>query len=170
VLYLSSRQTIAAYPTGGSSYTVARENLGIRFGLVAAAALFLDYVLNAAVAISAGVAALRFAMRMSPNVVAMHVSLEEEETAGRRRQWTEFVETPARRSSLRRLAWRSCLPRTGTWWDPYSKRSCHCEEAAAPSSSTSTGTSPRKWMRKTGPSIPLWRRERRELVILGVAL
>ncbi|HEU4751590.1 MAG TPA: amino acid permease, partial [Armatimonadota bacterium] len=57
-LYFSYRQTIAAYPTGGGSYTVARENLGVRFGLLAAAALLLDYVLNVAVAISAGVAAL----------------------------------------------------------------------------------------------------------------
>lgn len=58
ILYLSYRQTIAAYPTGGGSYTVAKENLGVRFGLLAAAALMLDYTLNVAVAISAGVAAL----------------------------------------------------------------------------------------------------------------
>ena len=58
VLYFSYRQTISAYPGGGGSYTVARENLGERFGLLAAAALLLDYILNAAVAISAGVAAL----------------------------------------------------------------------------------------------------------------
>src|SRR4051794_12671446 len=58
ILYLSYRQTIAAYPTGGGSYTVARENLGTWSGLLAAAALLIDYVLNVAVAISAGVAAL----------------------------------------------------------------------------------------------------------------
>jgi amino acid transporter len=58
ILYFSYRQTISAYPTGGGSYTVAKENLGVRFGLLAAAALLLDYVLNVAVAISAGVAAL----------------------------------------------------------------------------------------------------------------
>src|SRR5215208_1167681 len=58
ILYVSYRQTIAAYPTGGGSYTVAKENLGTTFGLLAAAALLLDYVLNVAVAISAGVAAL----------------------------------------------------------------------------------------------------------------
>ena len=58
VLYFSYRQTIAAYPNGGGSYTVARENLGVRFGLLAAAALMLDYVLNVAVGISAGVGAL----------------------------------------------------------------------------------------------------------------
>jgi amino acid transporter len=58
VLYFSYRQTIAAYPNGGGSYTVAKENLGARFGLLAAAALLLDYVLNVAVGVSAGVAAL----------------------------------------------------------------------------------------------------------------
>ena len=58
LLYLSYRQTISAYPGGGGSYTVAKENLGIHAGLWAAAALMMDYVLNVAVAISAGVAAL----------------------------------------------------------------------------------------------------------------
>jgi amino acid transporter len=54
----SYRQTIGAYPDGGGSYTVAKENLGAGTALVAAAALALDYVLNVAVAISAGVGAL----------------------------------------------------------------------------------------------------------------
>ncbi len=58
IVYFSYRQTIAAYPSGGGSYTVARENLGQRPGLVAAAALMTDYVLNVAVGISAGVGAL----------------------------------------------------------------------------------------------------------------
>ena len=58
ILYFSYRQTIAAYPNGGGSYTVARENLGARAGLLAAAALMLDYVLNVAVGVSAGVGAL----------------------------------------------------------------------------------------------------------------
>jgi amino acid transporter len=58
ILYLSYRQTIAAYPNGGGSYVVARENLGTRAGLCAAAALILDYILNVAVGISAGVGAL----------------------------------------------------------------------------------------------------------------
>src|SRR5580704_14943337 len=62
VLYLSYRQTIAAYPTGSGSYTVARENLGIGMGLLAASALLVDYVLNVAVGISAGVEALVSAM------------------------------------------------------------------------------------------------------------
>ena len=58
VVFLSYRQTIAAYPGGGGSYTVAKENLGPLAGLFAAAALAVDYILNAAVAISAGVGAL----------------------------------------------------------------------------------------------------------------
>ena len=58
VVYFSYRQTIGAYPHGGGSYTVARENLGTTVGLLAAAALMLDYVLVVAVGISAGVGAL----------------------------------------------------------------------------------------------------------------
>lgn len=55
---LSYRQTIFAYPNGGGSYTVARENLGPMAGLVAAAALLTDYILTVAVSISGGVAAM----------------------------------------------------------------------------------------------------------------
>jgi amino acid transporter len=58
IVYFSYRQTIAAYPGGGGSYTVAKENLGERAGLLAAAALMIDYLLNVAVGISAGVGAL----------------------------------------------------------------------------------------------------------------
>ena len=58
ILYVSYRQTIAAYPNGGGAYVVSKENLGARFGLVAGAALLLDYMLNVAVGISAGVAAV----------------------------------------------------------------------------------------------------------------
>jgi amino acid transporter len=58
ILYFSYRQTIEAYPNGGGSFTVASENLGDRAGLFAAAALMIDYILTAAVGISAGVTAL----------------------------------------------------------------------------------------------------------------
>src|SRR5208282_4238512 len=51
VVYFSYRQTIGAYPLGGGSYTVASENLGTMAGLLAAAALMLDYVLVVAVGI-----------------------------------------------------------------------------------------------------------------------
>lgn len=57
ILFVSYRQTMAAYPNGGGSYTVASENLGRGPGLLAAAALLLDYVLVVAVGISAGAAA-----------------------------------------------------------------------------------------------------------------
>jgi amino acid transporter len=58
IVYFSYRQTIEAYPQGGGSYTVASENLGDSAGLLAAAALMIDYILTAAVGISAGVGAL----------------------------------------------------------------------------------------------------------------
>jgi len=58
IVYFSYRQTIGAYPNGGGSYTVAKENLGQGWALLAGAALALDYVLNVAVGISAGVGAL----------------------------------------------------------------------------------------------------------------
>jgi len=72
VVYFSYRQTIAAYPKGGGSYTVAKENLGVTAGLLAAAALMLDYVLVVAVGISAGVGALVSAIpELLPHTVAL---------------------------------------------------------------------------------------------------
>src|SRR6202142_433603 len=58
IVFFSYRQTIEAYPQGGGSYTVASENLGTWAGLLAAASLMVDYILTAAVGISAGVGAL----------------------------------------------------------------------------------------------------------------
>lgn len=58
IVALSYFQTVHAYPSGGGSYVVARENLGTVPGLVAAGALLIDYVLTAAVSLTAGVAAL----------------------------------------------------------------------------------------------------------------
>src|SRR5437016_4560265 len=55
---ISYRQTIFAYPSGGGAYIVAKDNLGTTPGLVAAAALLVDYVLTVSVSISAGVAAI----------------------------------------------------------------------------------------------------------------
>src|SRR5690242_21785389 len=55
---LSYRQTVFAYPNGGGSYTVARENLGVMPGLTAASALLTDYILTVAVSIAGGVAAI----------------------------------------------------------------------------------------------------------------
>jgi amino acid transporter len=58
ILFASYWQTIRAYPNNGGAYVVSKENLGTQFSLLAAAALMVDYVLNVAVGISAGVGAL----------------------------------------------------------------------------------------------------------------
>jgi amino acid transporter len=58
VVAISYYQTIQGYPTGGGSYIVARANLGTKLGLIAAAALLIDYLLTAAVSLTAGVAAI----------------------------------------------------------------------------------------------------------------
>jgi amino acid transporter len=72
---VSYRQTIFAYPAGGGSYTVAKENLGTGPGLVAAAALLTDYVLTVSVSISGGVAAITSAYpQLAPHTVALGVS------------------------------------------------------------------------------------------------
>ena len=72
IVYFSYRQTIAAYPNGGGSYTVARENLGSGAGLLAGAALMIDYLLNVAVGISAGIGALVSAMpSLLPHTLAL---------------------------------------------------------------------------------------------------
>jgi amino acid transporter len=62
LLVASYRQTVRAYPEGGGSYIVARENLGTIFGLISAGALLIDYVLTVAVSAAAGVAAITSAM------------------------------------------------------------------------------------------------------------
>jgi amino acid transporter len=62
ILFFSYWQTIAAYPNNGGSYIVAKDNLGTNPGLLAAAALMVDYLLNVAVGISAGVGALTSAI------------------------------------------------------------------------------------------------------------
>jgi amino acid transporter len=72
IVYFSYCQTIEAYPQGGGSYTVASENLGPHVGLLAAAALMIDYVLTAAVGISAGVGALVSALpRLQPHTLSL---------------------------------------------------------------------------------------------------
>lgn len=72
LVFFSYRQTIAAYPGGGGSYTVARENLGRGFGLLAGAALMIDYILVVAVGIAAGVGALISAMpSLQPHTVGI---------------------------------------------------------------------------------------------------
>ncbi len=72
IVYFSYRQTISAYPNGGGSYTVAKENLDSRAALVAGAALAVDYILNVAVGISAGIGALASAFpSLLPHMLAL---------------------------------------------------------------------------------------------------
>jgi amino acid transporter len=72
LVFLSYLQTISAYPNGGGSYTVAKENLGPAWGVLAATALCTDYVLNVAVAIAAGVGAIVSAVpALLPHTVAL---------------------------------------------------------------------------------------------------
>ncbi len=62
IVAISYYQTIHGYPSGGGSYTVARDNLGTNVGLVAASALLIDYLLTAAVSLTAGVEAIASAI------------------------------------------------------------------------------------------------------------
>lgn len=62
IVTTSYRQTIHAYPSGGGAYIVAKENLGVYPGLIAAAALLIDYVLTVSVSVAAGVAAITSAV------------------------------------------------------------------------------------------------------------
>lgn len=76
IVATSYRQTIPAYPNGGGSYIVAKENLGTLPGLVAAAALMIDYVLNVAVSVAAGVLNLATLFpRLVPYIVLIDVVL-----------------------------------------------------------------------------------------------
>jgi amino acid transporter len=76
IVFFSYLQTIDAYPHGGGSYTVASENLGETAGLFAAAALMIDYILNAAVGISAGVGALVSAFpNLQPHTLALCLAI-----------------------------------------------------------------------------------------------
>jgi len=76
IVFFSYRQTIEAYPGGGGSYTVARENLGPFPGLLAGAALMIDYILNVAVGISAGVGALVSAVPgLQPHILSLCLAI-----------------------------------------------------------------------------------------------
>ena len=72
IVVLSYRQAISAYPKGGGSYVVARDNLGRNVGLVAAAALLIDYTLTAAVSLMAGTQALS---SLDPSLLAYEVPI-----------------------------------------------------------------------------------------------
>jgi amino acid transporter len=76
IVFFSYLQTIDAYPQGGGSFTVASENLGDYAGLLAAAALMIDYILNAAVGISAGVGAVVSAFpQLQPHTLALCLAI-----------------------------------------------------------------------------------------------
>jgi amino acid transporter len=76
IVVTSYRQTVKAYPRGGGSYIVARENLGTIPGLVAAAAILTDYVLTVAVSITAGTVAITSAFpSLDQHRVAMAIAL-----------------------------------------------------------------------------------------------
>src|SRR5690242_12758444 len=72
IVAISYQQTIYAYPSGGGSYIVARANLGPVAGLIAAAALLVDYVLTVSVSVAAGVAAVTSAF---PHLTTHKVAL-----------------------------------------------------------------------------------------------
>jgi amino acid transporter len=76
VIALSYQGTIRAYPSGGGAYIVAHDNLGTYPGLVAAAALMIDYVLTVAVSVAAGIAAIvSFAPRLDESRVPLSIAV-----------------------------------------------------------------------------------------------
>src|SRR3990170_2007866 len=76
IVITSYRQTVRAYPRGGGSYIVARENLGLVPGLIAAAAILTDYVLTVAVSMTAGTIAITSALpSLATHKVALAISL-----------------------------------------------------------------------------------------------
>jgi amino acid transporter len=75
IVAFSYRQTVYAYPNGGGSYIVSRENLGVMPGLIAAAALMIDYVLTVAVSIVAGSAAVTSMLVASGHTLPSSVNL-----------------------------------------------------------------------------------------------
>lgn len=76
IVAISYRQTIPAYPNGGGSYIVAKDNLGTLPGLIAAASLLIDYVLTVSVSVAAGVQNLVSLFGgLSPYIVQIDVAL-----------------------------------------------------------------------------------------------
>jgi amino acid transporter len=76
IVCVSYLQTIPAYPEGGGSYTVATHNLGPSWGLLAGAALMIDYVLTVAVGISAGVGAMVSALpKWQPHTLGLCIGI-----------------------------------------------------------------------------------------------
>src|SRR5581483_3513037 len=72
IVVVSYRQTVQAYPSGGGSYIVANDNLGMFAGLTAASSLLIDYVLTVAVSVAAGIAAIT---SLSPDLIPWTVPM-----------------------------------------------------------------------------------------------
>ena len=103
IVYFSYMQTIAAYPTGGGSYTVTTENLGARAGLLAAAALVIDYILNVAVGISSGVGVLISAVpALQPHTLGLCLAIL-------------LLLTVVNLRGIRETGFVSCFPLTSSW-------------------------------------------------------
>src|SRR5262249_48110580 len=98
VVVSSYRQTIRAYPQGGGAYIVTKDNLGVAPGLVAAAALLIDYVLTVAVSVAAGVAAVTsavpFLFRYRVVLCVAAVALIAVANLGGIREWGKIFATP----------------------------------------------------------------------------
>ena len=116
IVVTSYRQTIFAYPSGGGTYVVSRENLGENPSLVAGASLLVDYILTVAVSISAGVAAII-------SIPAFH-GLAEHRVAARPRADRAASRSPTCAASRSRAA-SSRYPRTSTSSMPRRARSCY---------------------------------------------
>ena len=103
IICFSYLQTIPAYPSAGGSYTVASENLGRQTGLLAAAALMIDYALVVAVGISAGIGALISAVpRLQPYTLPLSMA-------------TLVVITLINLRGVRHTAWSSCFRHICSW-------------------------------------------------------
>jgi Amino acid permease len=120
VLVASYRQVIAAFPNGGGAYAVSRKHLGRRAGLVAAASLIVDYILNVAVSVTAGVAALTSAFpSLYPDRVWLCLAVLALVTAVNLRGIAESAKPTARCTGTVCWHWRECRrccwsPRRGT--------------------------------------------------------
>src|SRR5207253_650310 len=75
IVVSSYRQTIAAYPRGGGSYIVAKDNLGTLAGLTAAASILIDYTMTVAVSVSAGIDAINSLFPQFPRLLNLKVEI-----------------------------------------------------------------------------------------------
>lgn len=113
IVIVSYRQTCHACPNGGGAYTVSRQNLGGRAGLVAASALLVDDVLTVSVSVVAGVAAITSAFpELSEHAVAISLGFVARLTSAN----LAAPRSAAKRSRSRRTP--SSSPCWASWWSP----------------------------------------------------